>query len=1386
LSAARKPGFFLEPQEVDELRQRLLDDIERVVVAVLGEPKVRGTREWRFGSNGGSLGVVMSGPKRGLWNDRSNPGKHRDLFALIGAGADWPTTLERACHIVDYRPPSHDLHLTDDQRRARAATAALDRVRLEKERAERKAAAEAITKETDAARIAVARLMVKESVPPQGTPAESYISVTRGIPLDRWPHGIAWHQGERALIASAVTRCGSITGVQIVRLSPTGQKHGGLVKQTFGRLETGRGRSAFRLPARHGADRGVLCHAEGIETGLSVWAATGLETWVALGSGLDPQPGRLNVILADDDAIGSDGATALARRCQAWNEAGIWYVIATPWETARGDRSDFNDVIQAGGVAAVRQRIELALASRPRPETTPPTVPPPILPPTITKADLDTYVVKPTTKFVDEAFALSARRQAAMVANAESHDGTTVPVPRGDQMLNAAGVAAGKTQSCIDAGGTRMSQPPPPGRLPWRTLVMAQSHLFADDMEQRIAAAYPNEQRQLYLGAERPDPSAPGFNDDKIAPANKIKMCRRYDEANAVMRAGGKIETLCGSAKRGYCCFNPEHPNIRPEDACGRKTTPIIDHGFLILAGPESLNKPPPASFRRTVDYRVPGSDERGERRPRIKQLKVDVADLLIVDETKYQALLGGANDDGTAYEVDVDKHAVPLTMFDDNQTGTDDTATEIAATSRHVAEAMQAVRKACDNLNGQPMRAIHVVILSRAFDWLQVRRDAYKFKPEMETYIRPDMTGNELREVLKKIGRHNAKIARIARLCLCIVQGSKVEERLWHRPSGSIQVIEAGDGHVLRLHWVAEIHEDWRDIPTLHVDATPPEIEIMQLWRPRLNVISRAQLAIPEWVYTRQVFDSAFSYLAWAPDDPHNPPKPDDTLAHKGRTAWNNVGWLLRFLTVKLDMYRGQGGGAFDVLAIMPMNTELALIALWQEMGGVPDRLAMLHFNSMAGVNKYQRVRYTLSLSRPLIPTGALEVMASTASGVINETVPGGLLPEVDLAYLMTDGTGRLAKSRRHPDPMTERFRSLGVTGQLIQGVGRARAPWRTQDSPLHIDLLCSEPLPMPIDDLVTKQSLQPEGSIPRWLLALGLCPVPTSKGFCGILAAVTETTENAVRHRAKRDPEWTEPFAQHLDSDEVWPDFTVTLPGWRYAAQMQIRANSIADAQTRLKMVGIGNAIVSGGPPRPPVTVLDQMQARGLILLSPRHAATWYGELFESNGGETGRVECATKAIKRAVDVANQFLDKKPLKGAKRHISIEGLVPLWHLAYLRGKSVQEFVGLYYRVAGRGQQGVLAIVDATRLGTIRAEMEAKFGRLEVFEIMADDQADEAPQPQPTAPDPVPLTLLLPATMVPTFKRPQWKPPQPPQGAPPHMTLTPAPTPPQSHARAAP
>ena len=198
----------------------------------------------------------------------------------------------------------------------------------------------------------------------KGTPGESYLRRTRGIEARAWPSSILWNQNEHAIVCAVTSDARKVVAVQIIRVTRDGKKDDGRgpAKQSFGPVSRG----VVRLPGRA---TGPLCFCEGVETGLSVWAATGYETWVLLGGlkrAADIGPRRRRVVLCrDDDKRTSPAAKVGKTAIRAMRAAGVDVVDAFPWGTRRADKSDFNDLARESGLGAVRQRIDLAVIDRP-------------------------------------------------------------------------------------------------------------------------------------------------------------------------------------------------------------------------------------------------------------------------------------------------------------------------------------------------------------------------------------------------------------------------------------------------------------------------------------------------------------------------------------------------------------------------------------------------------------------------------------------------------------------------------------------------------------------------------------------------------------------------------------------------------------------------------------------------------------------------------------------------------------------------------------------------------------------------------------------------------------------------------------------------------------
>ena len=339
--------------ELGALREALIGDhLEVLAETLLGQHnRTHSTRRtWRWGSKG-SLALEMAGSKRGRWysHEAGEGGgpielirhvRHCDFAEAVSWASDFTgmsvaSAVDRARH--------------DEQRR--------------RERAER--VARRAQEETNGRAADIARLLrrLHRTVTLRDTLGERYLIEARRIPRPPggWPDALRYDPHDRALVVIATDADGEPQAAQWIHLTddaqkvdPTGKRP---TKLTRGPVKG----AAVRLPGRSGAP---LQTAEGPETGLSLWASTGCETWVALGSIANlptPPAGREVVACLDDDPRHSP-ATRLARKALGkWRRRGVRVVVAKPWAVRREDRSDFNDVLMQHGTGVVEERILLAL-----------------------------------------------------------------------------------------------------------------------------------------------------------------------------------------------------------------------------------------------------------------------------------------------------------------------------------------------------------------------------------------------------------------------------------------------------------------------------------------------------------------------------------------------------------------------------------------------------------------------------------------------------------------------------------------------------------------------------------------------------------------------------------------------------------------------------------------------------------------------------------------------------------------------------------------------------------------------------------------------------------------------------------------------------------------
>ena len=325
-----------------EVAETLNERIADLAQELLGEPNAAlSTRsQLRFGRKG-SVAIELDGEKRGQWFDHEN-GVGGDAMALVcnelglanGAACAWAVDWLGLDSGNAIRVVSPMLQPAADQQGKAAGG-------------------------DDTARVAKVAAIVGECSDPATTPAELYLR-NRGITATPLPPSLRYrpnaHGRYGALVALATDANGNVNAVQQIYVSDDGGKAPVKVQK-----RTNKGRddwsdtSAVRLP---GEPPIILC--EGVETALSVWQATGQESWACLGiSNIARAPvseGAAVIVARDGDAPGSKAEIQLRHAVTILRQRGCQVAVAEP-PTGK----DFNDVLVEGGEDAVRDLIAAAV-----------------------------------------------------------------------------------------------------------------------------------------------------------------------------------------------------------------------------------------------------------------------------------------------------------------------------------------------------------------------------------------------------------------------------------------------------------------------------------------------------------------------------------------------------------------------------------------------------------------------------------------------------------------------------------------------------------------------------------------------------------------------------------------------------------------------------------------------------------------------------------------------------------------------------------------------------------------------------------------------------------------------------------------------------------------
>jgi hypothetical protein len=254
----------------------------------------------------------------------------------------------------------------------------------------------------------------------------------------------------------------------------------------------------------------------------------------------------------------------------------------------------------------------------------------------------------------------------------------------------------------------------------------------------------------------------------------------------------------------------------------------------------------------------------------------------------------------------------------------------------------------------------------------------------------------------------------------------------------------------VLRWQGVRKITRQF-DVPAFIMDATLPSLDILRLTHPYVRQVADIRVAMPPCVRIAQVIGAPTSKTKLIAG-PHKE-KHQQTIVRHIIRRW-------------LECGRGK--------ALVISQEEFKLKVLRH---ALPPDIALLHFNALSGVDAFKDVRLAIVIGRTLPKSEDIESSAGILKGAMPECAAVNddsddeddndslRYQRVKRGIRLRDGTGRAVRVNQHPDELCEALRWQACEGQLIQAVGRARGINRTDETPLDIDMLFDEVLPIEVD---------------------------------------------------------------------------------------------------------------------------------------------------------------------------------------------------------------------------------------------------------------------------------------------------------------------------------
>jgi Bifunctional DNA primase/polymerase, N-terminal/Primase C terminal 2 (PriCT-2) len=311
---------------------------------------------------------------------------------------------------------------------------------------------------------------------------------------------------------------------------------------------------------------------------------------------------------------------------------------------------------------------------------------------------------------------------------------------------------------------------------------------------------------------------------------------------------------------------------------------------------------------------------------------------------------------------------------------------------------------------------------------------------------LRPGMPMDEF-DQLRKNSKVIEKIAYARRVIQILEELCHMLEHPEILVSGRLLIDERNGLRGIRWRGIDAIGKQFQ-IPTLLLDATLPDLAVLQVLHPQAEIVADVRVALPPAVCIRQLLSA-----------PTSSRKLIETSRLKDRDQHLNS--VRRYI-----LRRWIETGKQPTLVICQMKVEK-----WLE-GKLPAGISLAHYNAIAGLDQFKDVRLLILVGRPQPGPAAVETIAGMLSGSMPVAVTGGSngfnwYSQVRRGIRQKDGSGVAVDGDQHLDPFVESVRQLITEAELVQALGRARAVNRSLQAPLDVEMLFDTVLPVTVDEV-------------------------------------------------------------------------------------------------------------------------------------------------------------------------------------------------------------------------------------------------------------------------------------------------------------------------------